>query len=99
MAIAQSSIKRLQAVVKEKEDIIVTLQNAVSEAYQAALQEQAHDQAQLEALHEVFLANAGSSSANLHKALQVIKWHACTPTLLSHLEVGFDSLCSFDILI
>lgn len=77
VAIAQSSIKRLQMVVKEKEDIIVTLQNAVSEAYQAALQEQAHDQAQLEALHEVFHANAGglnpSTSANLHKALQVIR--------------------------
>ena len=63
-------------VVKEKEDIIVTLQNAVSEAYEAALQEQAHNQAQLEALHEVFLANAGgqnrsTSAAKLHKALQV----------------------------
>lgn len=86
VAVVQSSIKRLQQVVKEKEDIIVTLQNAVSEAYQAALQEQAHDQAQLEALHEVFLANAGgqnrSTSANLHKALQVSDMpaplHYCT---------------------
>ncbi|KAG0576562.1 hypothetical protein KC19_5G089700 [Ceratodon purpureus] len=77
VAIAQSSIKRLQMVVKEKEDIIVTLQNAVSEAYEAALQEQAQNQAQLEALHEVFLANAGgqnrsTSAAKLHKALQAL---------------------------
>lgn len=62
-------------VVKEKEDMIVTLQNAVSEAYEAALQEQAHNQAQLEAFHSIF-ANVGSqyntnSSANLHLALQV----------------------------
>lgn len=39
--VAQSSIRRLQMVVKEKEEAILSLQNAVSAAYQAALQEQA----------------------------------------------------------
>jgi hypothetical protein len=73
MDIAQSSIKRLQMVVKEKEDIIVTLQNALSEAYQVTLQEQVYDQAQLEAFYAIFLANVEShdntsSSANLHQA-------------------------------
>lgn len=63
-------------VVKEKEEIIVTLQSAVSAAYQAALQEQANDQAQLEALHTVLFAHAERSIQDMHQALQVL--------LLSH---------------
>ena len=75
-SVAQSTIRRLQMVVKEKEEIIVTLQSAVSAAYQAALQEQASDQAQLEALHIVLFAHAERSIQDMHQALQVL--------LLSH---------------
>lgn len=70
--VAQSSIRRLQMVVKEKEEAILSLQNAVSAAYQAALQEQAHNQAQLEALHAVLSVHAEHSIEHMHKSLQVV---------------------------
>lgn len=59
-------------VVKEKEEAILSLQNAVSAAYQAALQEQAHNQAQLEALHAVLSVHAEHSIEHMHQSLQVV---------------------------
>lgn len=70
--VAQSSIRRLQMVVKEKEEAILSLQNAVSAAYQAALQEQAHNQAQLEALHAVLSVHGEHSIEHMHQSLQVV---------------------------
>ncbi|KAH9576069.1 hypothetical protein CY35_01G143700 [Sphagnum magellanicum] len=70
--VAQSSIRRLQMVVKEKEEAILSLQNAVSAAYQAALQEQAHNQAQLEALHAVLSVHGEHSIEHMHQSLQIL---------------------------
>ncbi|BBN14719.1 hypothetical protein MPTK1_6g13890 [Marchantia polymorpha subsp. ruderalis] len=70
--VAQSSLRRLQQVVKEKDELISVLQDAVGSSYKKALDQQESDQHDLELLHQLLLAQEDRSIEAITDALQTV---------------------------
>ncbi|KAL3689575.1 hypothetical protein R1sor_015884 [Riccia sorocarpa] len=70
--VAQSSLRRLQQVVKEKDELIVVLQEAVSAAHKAALDQHESDQNDLGLLHQLLLTQEDRSVQGITYALQTV---------------------------
>ncbi|CAM6098540.1 unnamed protein product [Calypogeia fissa] len=71
--VAQSSLKRLQHVVKEKDELIMALQDAVASAYRDAMAQQERDQKGLEQLHQTFLIREGQTCVDITDSLQQLE--------------------------
>ncbi|CAM6109663.1 unnamed protein product [Calypogeia fissa] len=71
--VAQSSLKRLHHVVKEKDELIMALQDAVASAYRDAMAQQERDQKGLEQLHQTFLIREGQTCLDVTNSLQQLE--------------------------
>ncbi|KAL2621022.1 hypothetical protein R1flu_001227 [Riccia fluitans] len=70
--VAQSSVRRLQQVVKEKDELIVVLQEAVSSAHKTALDQHENDQNDLGLLYQLLLNQEDRSVQAITDALQSV---------------------------
>ncbi|KAL3681053.1 hypothetical protein R1sor_024009 [Riccia sorocarpa] len=69
--VVQSSLRRLQQLVKEKDKLIVVLQEAVSAAHKVTLDQHESDQNDCGLLHQLLLIQEDRSVQGIKDALQV----------------------------
>jgi hypothetical protein len=69
--VAQTSLKRLQRVVKEKDELILALQEASASAYTNVVRQKQRDQDCLEKLHKMFLTREDNKPLDMKDSLQV----------------------------